>query len=111
MISRTSETGSARDPDVPAPALSLQEVGQLLAMHYGLDCGRFEVTLEFQIGVGVMGAGERTLPSAIVGVSKLGLKRIPDGRDIPADLVVDLSAKGASKPAVKKRIRKAPPGS
>lgn len=62
--------------DYPAPPLELWELGALLVKHYGLHEGLFDVSVEFQIAIGSMGpTPTKVYPSAMIGVSKLGLSR------------------------------------
>ncbi|MCI5223102.1 MAG: hypothetical protein D3924_10610 [Candidatus Electrothrix sp. AR4] len=54
--------------------LSLKEIGKLLVEHYELKEGKYELLLEFSIGIGNVGpTPENTLPGAMVGVNKIGL--------------------------------------
>lgn len=59
--------------DLPE-ALSLSELGALLLKHYGIHEGLYDVSVEFQIGLGAFGPdADKQLPSAIVGLSRVGL--------------------------------------
>lgn len=54
--------------------LSLKEVATILIQHYNFHEGLFDLSVEFQIGIGGVGPSKETLmPGATVGVSKLGL--------------------------------------
>jgi hypothetical protein len=83
-IPSTDVARSERPGDVPGPPLSLSEIGSLLLRHYGVHEGFYEVTVEFQLAVGGIGPDPNNIyPSAIVGVSKIGLRRIPEGKPGP----------------------------
>ncbi len=61
-------------PKALAPVLSLRELTELLVKHYGIHEGKYDLLMEFQIGTGMFGpTPEATLPSAFVGISKIGL--------------------------------------
>ncbi|MEA2061163.1 MAG: hypothetical protein U9P10_11790 [Thermodesulfobacteriota bacterium] len=61
-------------PQPVKPPLSLQEIGKLLVEHYELKEGKYELLLEFSIGMGNVGPTPETrVPGAMVGVSKIGL--------------------------------------
>lgn len=61
-------------PQALAPVLSLRDLTELLIKHYGIHHGKYELLMEFQIGTGMFGpTPEATLPSAFVGISKIGL--------------------------------------
>ncbi|WP_020484032.1 hypothetical protein [Methylomonas sp. MK1] len=63
-----------RLPKAVAPVLSLRELTELLVKHYGIHEGKYDLLMEFQIGTGMFGpTPEATLPSAFVGISKIGL--------------------------------------
>lgn len=56
------------------PPLSLLEIGKLLVEHYELKEGKYELLLEFSIGIGSVGpTPENRMPGAMLGVSKIGL--------------------------------------
>lgn len=55
-------------------SLSLRELTELLVKESKLHEGLFNLTIEFQIGVGAVGpTADTVLPGAMVGVSKIGL--------------------------------------
>jgi hypothetical protein len=75
----------------PAEPLSLRELGELLVQHYRINEGMFELTVEFQLGVGALGPSPtELLPSAIASVSRIGLRRVPEGKAGPG--LIDASA-------------------
>lgn len=56
------------------PVLSLRDLTELLIKHYGIHEGKYDLLMEFQIGTGMFGpTPDAKLPSAFVGVSKIGL--------------------------------------
>jgi hypothetical protein len=56
--------------------LSMKELATLLVKHYGLTEGRYDIYIEFQIGVGAIGPSpESRLPGMMMGLSKVGLTR------------------------------------
>jgi hypothetical protein len=75
----------------PAEPLSLRELGELLVRHYEISEGIYELTVEFQLGVGALGPSPtELLPSAIASVSRIGLRRVPEGKPGPG--LIDASA-------------------
>lgn len=59
-----------------AEPLSLLDLAGVLVKHYGLTTGKYELMLEFRLGIGNVGSTEQDrLPGAMVGVSKVGLVR------------------------------------
>ncbi len=63
-----------KKPQPVQPPLSLKEIGKLLVEHYELKEGKYELLLEFSIGMGNVGPTPETrVPGAMVGVSKIGL--------------------------------------
>ena len=84
------ETGQA-----PAAPLSLMELGAVLVRHYALTEGYFDVSVEFQIGVGAVGVSpENVVPSAIIGVSRIGL--IKTTKDKARPTTIDASQASSS---------------
>ena len=56
--------------------LSLRELGQVLVKHFGHTEGLWDVAFEFRLGVGAFGPSpEHVLPSAMMGISKVGIQR------------------------------------
>lgn len=54
--------------------LSMRDLAILLVKHYGLHEGRYDLTVEFQIGVGGVGSDVTNLsPGATFAVKKVGL--------------------------------------
>lgn len=63
-------------PEMVADALTMRELAAVLVKHYGLHEGRYDLTIEFQVGVGSVGPdkGPRA-PGVAVGIAKIGLSR------------------------------------
>jgi hypothetical protein len=60
----------------------LRELAEILVRHYGLRDGRYELLVEFQIGMGSVGPdAQSALPGAMIGISRVGL--IPSQKDGP----------------------------
>lgn len=61
-------------PVLTEPLLSMRDLTAILIMHYGIHEGRFDLLIEFQIGMGAVGPDPASLnPGAMIGVSKVGL--------------------------------------
>ena len=76
MVASTKTTpGPVVGEDLLMP---LGELTKLLVKHHGFREGIFDISVEFQIGVGSIGPDpEKALfPSAIASVSRVGLKRV-----------------------------------
>lgn len=71
----STESGSF--PVVHAPIespLSLRDVAILLVKHYGLHEGRYDLSVEIQIGIGAIGPDLANLsPGATVAITRIGL--------------------------------------
>jgi hypothetical protein len=87
-------TASAVGPGVgqsPAEPLSLRELGELLVRHHGLREGIYEVTVEFNLGVGAFGpSSSELLPTAFASLNRVGLRRVADDRSGPG--LIDAAA-------------------
>ena len=57
---------------VGAP-LTMQDLGALLIKHYDLHEGKFDLIVEFQIGIGNFGPSTPPSPGAVVSVSRVSL--------------------------------------
>lgn len=69
------ELPNIKQGDGPEP-LALKEVATLLVRHYGYHEGMWDVAIELAIGLGPMGPSpDKLLPSAIIGVSRIGLQK------------------------------------
>jgi hypothetical protein len=54
--------------------LSIRDLAALLVNHYGIHEGRYDLLIEFQIGVGAVGPDPTALkPGAMIAVSRVGL--------------------------------------
>jgi hypothetical protein len=55
----------------------LPEICELIAKHFGLTEGKYELMVEFKIGMGAFGpTPEDRVPGAMIGVNKIGLAQI-----------------------------------
>jgi hypothetical protein len=64
--------------DAPPTPIPLKEVGGLLVKHYGLHEGLWDVALEMQVGIGLLGPTPAdVLPGATLRISRIGLTRAP----------------------------------
>lgn len=62
--------------------LGLRDLAVLLVKHYGLTEGKFEISIEYQMGSGSFGPSpDRLVPSVAIGVSRIGL--VPSTADTP----------------------------
>lgn len=58
------------------PPLSIHELVPVLIKHYGIHEGFYDLVVEFQVGMGPVGPDPDALtPGAMIGVSRVGLKR------------------------------------
>lgn len=58
--------------------ISLKELAVLLVRHNGIHQGLYDVSVEFQIGVGSVGPSPSdVLPGAMIGVNRIGLAKAP----------------------------------
>lgn len=75
MSPHTKKHDQAVEPPAPIkPPLTMKELAVLLAKHYDLKEGLFDILIEFKMAFGAVGpTKDETLPGAIVGVSKIGL--------------------------------------
>lgn len=56
------------------PPLSIAELVELLAKHYKLASGQYDLGIEFHIGTGPVGPNtEELVPGVIIGVRSIGL--------------------------------------
>jgi hypothetical protein len=53
----------------------MKELSQVLAKHYGLPEGTYDLRIEFQIGTGPVGPADDRLPGMVLGVKSIGLGR------------------------------------
>ncbi|MDR3629353.1 MAG: hypothetical protein P4L42_03365 [Desulfocapsaceae bacterium] len=80
--------------------LSLHDLVKLLIKHYDIHEGHYDLSIEFQISLGAMGATpENILPSAMIGLKRVGLT--PSG--VIGPLSVDASIVNPVKVKTKKK--------
>ncbi|MFZ4539484.1 hypothetical protein [Propionivibrio sp.] len=90
-------------PPISNHTFSLQETTALIIKHLGIHEGKFDLMLEFQIGVGQFGpSSEHLLPGAAVGVSKIGIVESP----APGASTVDASIVNPKPKTTKPKTRK-----
>lgn len=69
-------------PPVPVDSpLAMRDLAAVLVRHYDIHEGRYDLLLEFHIGMGLVGPDKAALtPGAMIGISKVGLiKSMADG--------------------------------
>lgn len=80
-------------------SLELKQITEILVKHFDLHDGKFDISIEFNIGVGAVGPDEqKRLPGAIIAVSRIGLTQTTE--DGPA--TVNASRINPKTSAVKK---------
>lgn len=86
-------------------SLELKDITEMLVRHFGLHDGKYDISVEFNVGVGAVGPNENErLPGALIAVSKIGI--MPTTHDGPA--IVDAAkvnpkAKPRAKPKPKSK--------
>jgi hypothetical protein len=67
----------------------LTDISEMLVKKLGKHEGHFEISLEFQIGVGAVGPSqESVLPGAIIGVKGVGLREVESPNPLSVDAAV-----------------------
>ncbi|MHB1173543.1 MAG: hypothetical protein ACYCZJ_00255 [Sulfuriferula sp.] len=70
----TDDLTGGSQPVPVEPPLSMRDLTTVLIKHYGIHEGRYDLLVEFQIGMGAVGPDPASLnPGAMIGVSKVGL--------------------------------------
>lgn len=96
-----SLTDNGPVPDFPA--LTNVELTKALIKHYDVHEGKYELLVEFQLGVGSIGPDpESRLPSGVVGLSKVGLKKASVDNKLVVDAAV-VNPVPKAKPVVGKK--------
>jgi hypothetical protein len=86
-----------------ADPLSLRELAEVLVKHYDIHEGKYDLALELQVGVGLVGPDPGSqLPGAMVSVSRIGLTRATDIRATTVDAAVVNPAKMKRKKPLEK---------
>jgi len=86
-----------------AQNINLRTLAEILVRHLGLHTGRYQVAINFQIGVGQFPSGlpePTSMLGALMGVSGIRLDAVPDhidGNDI-VDAAIVNPAKSANTP-------------
>jgi hypothetical protein len=87
-------------PQPVGSPLSMRELSEVLVKHYGIHEGKFDLMIEFQIGMGAVGPDPANVtPGAMIGVSRVGL--------IPVDVMGPTTVDAAIANPAKKASRKA----
>lgn len=95
----TDKRAMSSIPESVEAPLSMRDLAGVLVKHYGLHEGRFDLLVEFQIGMGAVGPDPAALtPGAMIGVSRIGL--MPSRTDGPT--TVDASIVNPAKKSRKK---------
>ena len=87
-------------PKAIGQPISLREITELLIKHYDLHEGNYDLLMEFQLGVGLIAQNleQPPAPTAMVGISRLGLTSAP----VISPNTVDASAVNPVKKSSKK---------
>lgn len=95
----TTEKTSAQAPSTVEPPLPLRDLAVILIKHYGIHEGLYDLSVEFQIGIGAVGPSPTALtPGAMIGVSRIGL--------IPSSIEGPTTVDAAVVNPLKKKTRK-----
>jgi hypothetical protein len=67
---------ASSDPIASTAPLSLREIAALLVKHHNLHDGLWDLSIEFQIGLGAFGPSPSEMtPGGFVGIKTVGLQR------------------------------------
>jgi hypothetical protein len=102
-----------RKDDFVAAPLSMHELVEVLAKHYGVESDKFDLAVEFQIGTGPVGPDKNDpLPGVIFGIKSVALRPKPKESTArpPSDIsigepIIEAQPKSSSKkpPRTKKQ--------
>lgn len=68
---------------------SLPELGTLLLKEKNIHDGLYEVSVEFQVAVGAVGPDDKSvLPGAVIGVKRIGLRKVEEKNPLTIDAAV-----------------------
>ena len=85
-------------------SLDLKDITEILVKHFELHDGKYDISIEFNIGVGAVGPDEQSrLPGAMIAVSRIGVMQA--NQDGPATVN---AAEINPKPAAAKKPRAKP---
>lgn len=88
-VAKPEKVAKSETPELVAPPLAMQQLAALLVKHYGLHEGKFDLSVEFKIGVGAVGPSKNdVLPGAVVGVAKVGLAPSEEDGPMTVDAAV-----------------------
>lgn len=69
-----AQTPDINSVELPQIQLSLRDLAVILIKEFGYHQGLFDLSIEFQIGIGGVGPDPTSqIPGAMIGVSKIGL--------------------------------------
>lgn len=95
------QTNQMQQPGAVKDPLSLRDLTEVLIKHYELHDGKFDLLMEFQIGVGHVAQTPEHQPSptAMVSISRLGLRQavIESPNTVDASIVNPLKKKKSVK--------------
>lgn len=90
-----------------ALSLDLKDITKILVQHFGLHEGKYDISIEFNIGVGAVGPNEQSrLPGAMIAVSRIGVMQA--NQDGPATVnaaEVNPKAAAAKKASAKPKTK------
>lgn len=73
-MSNIDNDGSINQPKFAGEPLSIKDLTAVLIRHYDFHDGYYDLSVEFNIGVGAVGPNSNQLaPGAILGISRIGL--------------------------------------
>jgi hypothetical protein len=86
----------------PAHNVGIKDLATILIKHFGLTEGKFELAVEFQIGLGGVGPDKAApIPGVVVGLRAVGLQAAREGMPNAVD------AAEVSAPPTRKRTSRA----
>lgn len=96
-----------QDMSNQALSLDLKDITEILVKHFGLHNGKYDISIEFNIGVGAVGPNEQSrLPGAMIAVSRIGVMQA--NQDGPATVnAAEINPKpsAAKKPRAKPKTK------
>ena len=104
-MSPTKKPAAAVPPkELIGQPLTMRELAAALVKHYDIHEGKFDLTIEFQIGVGNVGRDAASrVPGAAIGISKVGLVKAK----VDGPTTVDAAVVNPPKLALKARVARA----
>lgn len=89
---------------------ALKELAELLIKHQGIHEGFYELSIEFQMavgGVGIAPSPEHVMPGAMLGVSRIGITKVPINTPLSVDAsqINPQSSAGKSAPSTRRKAK------